>query len=373
MGFTRLLAAGLTAAVLANLLSSGSADLRRPLTDKEVDALAEQWDEVSTASRGGRAVKARRSPFLFFFCYVAARSRLCVWSVACNSMYIWYAAKPTRPVSSGHLDASCICSCCFWILDDGSAVQHSAWCCWAEHIEITYLFLLPPATAPPQSTPGAAQDEEEDPDDYDVIMKKKMENRGGGGAGFDLDALKGLSPEEAQQHMGAASAKGQTKMLFVQFNPGIEQTEMEKKMGFWTGQLMNNALALKAYPIETEQMLVTIDDGAKSPELIKFLTSQQEIDRVELDQVKHFGVNSWSKKNSGKAEKKRAETEKKNKVRGDKYQARKAREEKLVEEGKDPFKENLKKGAKKKKKKTAKGKKKKGGAKKKKKKPKDEL
>merc|ERR1712166_1569925 len=50
--------------------------------------------------------------------------------------------------------------------------------------------------------------EEEDPDDPEVEMKRKME----GGGGMDLEALKGLNPEEAQKHMGAATSKGQTKM-----------------------------------------------------------------------------------------------------------------------------------------------------------------
>ena len=61
---------------------------------------------------------------------------------------------------------------------------------------------------------------------------------------MDLEALKGLSPEEAQQHMGAASSKGQTKMIFVQFNPSVgKQTDMEERLGFFTGRCRNPPLA----------------------------------------------------------------------------------------------------------------------------------
>ena len=134
----------------------------------------------------------------------------------------------------------------------------------------------------------------------------------------------------------------------------------------FTGQLMNNALQIKAYPIEPLQMMVTIDDGSRSVELIQFFQAQPEIDRLELDQVKHYGVNSWSQQNTGEAAKQKEDMEAKNKVRGDKYQARKAREDALKAEGKDPFNTGLKK--KKKKKKTKKGGKKKTNGKKTKKK-----
>jgi len=192
--------------------------------------------------------------------------------------------------------------------------------------------------------------EEEDPDDPEVQMKRRMEGGMGGmggmgGGGFDPEALKGLKPEEAQAHMGAATSKGQTKMIFLQFNPDIgTQADAEAKMGFWVGQLMNNALAIKPYPIEPTQMMVTIDDGSRSVELIQFFQAQPEIDRLDLDQKQHYGVNSWSLQNADKAEKLKMENDEKNKLRGDKYQARKKREDALKEKGKDPFKQGLKRG-----------------------------
>lgn len=71
---------------------------------------------------------------------------------------------------------------------------------------------------------------------------------------------------------------------------------------------MQNHVIVKPYIMDEKMILYVVDDGAQAPEVIKFVTGQDELDYVEVDQVKHYGPKSSSKSGGGKAKKAKKST-----------------------------------------------------------------